>query len=196
MRVHLPRITDWCIDYSNDAPVLWLETGAAWYMVGGYSNLSSPAANYKHVFRPSQMKFEVRAWLPGNIMGFCMCVGGGGQTLAYHACSYIYSEAWHVVVVVVCDVCDCVCVCVCLQACAMVSRILCDLLPHNKNLSYRAVVADVERRTAFMGAQYRACAHTLRADPDAFNAHGTAEAGTDVQVCVCVCTCMYVRSCV
>ena len=60
MRVHIPRINDWCIDYASDTPLLWIETDAAWYMVGGYAGLSSPSAVYKNAFRPSQMKFEVR----------------------------------------------------------------------------------------------------------------------------------------
>ena len=60
LRVVLPVVKDWCIDYSNDTPMIWLITDAAWYMVGGLSNLSSPAANYKASFSLTQAKFEVR----------------------------------------------------------------------------------------------------------------------------------------
>ena len=58
-RVFLADVKDWCIDYTNDAPMIWLITDSAWYLIGGYSNLSSPAANYKATFSISQSKFEV-----------------------------------------------------------------------------------------------------------------------------------------
>jgi hypothetical protein len=59
-RVVLSEVLDWCIDYSNDTPSMWLVTKVAWYLVGGFSNLSAPASNYKATFSLAQAQFEVR----------------------------------------------------------------------------------------------------------------------------------------
>ena len=57
LRVHLPHITDWCIDYQPDLPTLWVISDGAWYCIGGIRTVH-PSTRYAKHFWPAFFKFQ------------------------------------------------------------------------------------------------------------------------------------------
>ncbi len=69
VRVVLPDVRGMVVEFSGDAPFLWLVTDAAWYLVGGFAaGLSAPSSSYKPAFALTQAKFEVR---PRAVVACC-----------------------------------------------------------------------------------------------------------------------------
>ena len=74
LRVWLPEITDWCLDYSDGDPTLWVITPHAWYKVAGPLSGLLPHAHYRKTFTHVRMLFEssylvayvLKEWLPLN----------------------------------------------------------------------------------------------------------------------------------
>lgn len=74
MRVWLPEITDWCLDYSEGDPTLWVITPHAWYKIAGPLSGLLPHAYYRETFKHVRMLFEssylvayvLKEWLPIN----------------------------------------------------------------------------------------------------------------------------------
>lgn len=74
MRVWLPEITDWCLDYSEGDPTLWVITPRAWYKIAGPLSGLLPHAYYRKTFKHVRMLFEssylvayvLKEWLPIN----------------------------------------------------------------------------------------------------------------------------------
>lgn len=74
MRVCLPEITDWCLDYSEGDPTLWVITPRAWYKIAGPLSGMLPHSSYREKFVHVRMLFEasylvayvLKEWLPIN----------------------------------------------------------------------------------------------------------------------------------
>lgn len=74
MRVWLPEITDWCLDYSEGDPTLWVITPRAWYKIAGPLSGMLPHSSYREKFVHVRMLFEasylvayvLKEWLPIN----------------------------------------------------------------------------------------------------------------------------------
>lgn len=74
MRVWLPEITDWCLDYSEGDPTLWVITPHAWYKIAGPLSGLLPHVYYRKTFKHVCMLFEssylvayvLKEWLPIN----------------------------------------------------------------------------------------------------------------------------------
>lgn len=74
MRVWLPEITDWCLDYSEGDPTLWVITPDAWYKIAGPLSGLLPHPYYRKTFKHVRMLFEssylvayvLKEWLPIN----------------------------------------------------------------------------------------------------------------------------------
>lgn len=74
VRVWLPEITDWCLDYSDGDPTLWVITPHAWYKIAGPLSGMLPHAHYRETFKHVRMLFEasylvayvLKEWLPIN----------------------------------------------------------------------------------------------------------------------------------
>ncbi|KAG7393727.1 hypothetical protein PHYPSEUDO_004490 [Phytophthora pseudosyringae] len=73
-RVWLPEITDWCLDYAEGDPTLWVVTPHAWYKIAGpLSGLLAHSA-YRQTFKHVRYLFEasylvayvLKEWLPIN----------------------------------------------------------------------------------------------------------------------------------
>ncbi|CAI5739273.1 unnamed protein product [Hyaloperonospora brassicae] len=73
-RVWLPEITDWCLDYAEGDPTLWVVTPHAWYKIAGPLSGMLPHASYRHTFKHVRRLFEasylvayvLKEWLPIN----------------------------------------------------------------------------------------------------------------------------------
>ncbi|KAF0683469.1 Aste57867_24503 [Aphanomyces stellatus] len=73
-RVWLPEITDWCLDYSDGDPTLWVITKNAWYKIAGPISGMLPHWSYRSQFTKPRLMFEacfhiafvLREWLPKN----------------------------------------------------------------------------------------------------------------------------------
>ncbi|KAI9907775.1 hypothetical protein PsorP6_003841 [Peronosclerospora sorghi] len=73
-RVWLPEITDWCLDYAEGDPTLWVITPHAWYKIAGPLSGLLPHPSYRHVFEHVRLLFEasylvayvLKEWLPIN----------------------------------------------------------------------------------------------------------------------------------
>ncbi|UIZ26710.1 hypothetical protein KXD40_001766 [Peronospora effusa] len=73
-RVWLPEITDWCLDYAEGDPTLWVVTPHAWYKIAGPLSGMLPHASYRQVFKHVRHLFEasylvayvLKEWLPIN----------------------------------------------------------------------------------------------------------------------------------
>jgi hypothetical protein len=71
-RIYLPKIVDWCLDYSPGDPTLWVITDDAWYKIAGPSSGVTPHESYRTSFQHPRMMFEacfcvaavLRDWLP------------------------------------------------------------------------------------------------------------------------------------
>lgn len=74
VRVWLPEITDWCLDYSEGDPTLWVITPHAWYKIAGPLSGLLPHVSYRETFKHVRMLFEssylvayvLKEWLPIN----------------------------------------------------------------------------------------------------------------------------------
>jgi hypothetical protein len=74
MRVWLPEITDWCLDFSEGDPTLWVVTPLAWYKIAGPLSGLLPHNSYRETFQHVRMLFEasylvayvLKEWLPIN----------------------------------------------------------------------------------------------------------------------------------
>ncbi|DBA00739.1 TPA: hypothetical protein N0F65_001210 [Lagenidium giganteum] len=74
LRVWLPEITDWCLDYSEGDPTLWVITPYAWYKIAGPLAGLLPHPSYRSVFKHVRSLFEasylvayvLKEWLPIN----------------------------------------------------------------------------------------------------------------------------------
>lgn len=74
LRVWLPEITDWCLDYSEGDPTLWVITPHAWYKIAGPLSGLLPHPYYRGTFKHVRMLFEasylvayvLKEWLPIN----------------------------------------------------------------------------------------------------------------------------------
>ncbi|KAE9232332.1 hypothetical protein PF004_g9945 [Phytophthora fragariae] len=73
-RVWLPEITDWCLDYAEGDPTLWVVTPHAWYKIAGPLSGLLPHSSYRQTFRHVRHLFEasylvayvLKEWLPIN----------------------------------------------------------------------------------------------------------------------------------
>jgi hypothetical protein len=73
-RVWLPEITDWCLDYAEGDPTLWVVTPHAWYKIAGPLSGLLPHASYRQTFKHVRHLFEasylvayvLKEWLPIN----------------------------------------------------------------------------------------------------------------------------------
>ncbi|CAH0517831.1 unnamed protein product [Peronospora belbahrii] len=73
-RVWLPEITDWCLDYAEGDPTLWVVTPHAWYKIAGPLSGMLPHSSYRDVFKHVRHLFEasylvayvLKEWLPIN----------------------------------------------------------------------------------------------------------------------------------
>ncbi|ETP41451.1 hypothetical protein, variant 1 [Phytophthora nicotianae P10297] len=73
-RVWLPEITDWCLDYAEGDPTLWVITPHAWYKIAGPLSGLLPHASYRETFKHVRYLFEasylvayvLKEWLPIN----------------------------------------------------------------------------------------------------------------------------------
>ncbi|KAF1778581.1 WHIM2 domain [Phytophthora cactorum] len=73
-RVWLPEITDWCLDYAEGDPTLWVITPHAWYKIAGPLSGLLPHPSYRHTFKHVRYLFEasylvayvLKEWLPIN----------------------------------------------------------------------------------------------------------------------------------
>ncbi|TDH70587.1 uncharacterized protein CCR75_001862 [Bremia lactucae] len=73
-RVWLPEITDWCLDYADGDPTLWVITPHAWYKIAGPLSGLLPHPSYRQTFKHVRYLFEasylvayvLKAWLPIN----------------------------------------------------------------------------------------------------------------------------------
>lgn len=73
-RVWLPEITDWCLDFSEGDPTLWVVTPLAWYKIAGPLSGLLPHASYRDTFQHVRLLFEscylvayvLKEWLPIN----------------------------------------------------------------------------------------------------------------------------------
>lgn len=73
-RVWLPEITDWCLDFSEGDPTLWVVTPVAWYKIAGPLSGLLPHQVYRETFQHVRMLFEacylvayvLKEWLPIN----------------------------------------------------------------------------------------------------------------------------------
>jgi hypothetical protein len=73
-RVWLPEITDWCLDYSDGDPTLWVITCHAWYKIAGPMSGLLPHPSYRKEFEHTRTLFEasyraayvLNEWLPVN----------------------------------------------------------------------------------------------------------------------------------
>uniref|UniRef100_M4C262 Bromo domain-containing protein n=1 Tax=Hyaloperonospora arabidopsidis (strain Emoy2) TaxID=559515 RepID=M4C262_HYAAE len=73
-RVWLPEITDWCLDYAEGDPTLWVVTPHAWYKIAGPLSGLLPHSSYRHTFKHVRRLFEasylvayvLKEWLPIN----------------------------------------------------------------------------------------------------------------------------------
>lgn len=74
MRVWLPEITDWCLDFSEGDPTLWVVTPLSWYKIAGPLSGLLPHHSYRGTFQHVRMLFEasylvayvLKEWLPIN----------------------------------------------------------------------------------------------------------------------------------
>ncbi|TMW68693.1 hypothetical protein Poli38472_006161 [Pythium oligandrum] len=74
LRVWLPEITDWCLDYSEGDPTLWVITPHAWYKIAGPLSGVLPHPSYRTKFQHVRKLFEasylvayvLKEWLPIN----------------------------------------------------------------------------------------------------------------------------------
>ncbi|KAL4095628.1 hypothetical protein PRIC1_009001 [Phytophthora ramorum] len=73
-RVWLPEITDWCLDYAEGDPTLWVVTPHSWYKIAGPLSGLLPHSSYRHTFKHVRHLFEasylvayvLKEWLPIN----------------------------------------------------------------------------------------------------------------------------------
>lgn len=73
-RVWLPEITDWCLDYAEGDPTLWVVTPHAWYKIAGPLSGMLPHSSYRQTFNHVRHLFEasylvayvLKEWLPIN----------------------------------------------------------------------------------------------------------------------------------
>lgn len=73
-RVWLPEITDWCLDYSEGDPTLWVITPHSWYKIAGPLSGMLPHESYREKFQHVRKMFEasylvayvLKEWLPIN----------------------------------------------------------------------------------------------------------------------------------
>lgn len=73
-RVWLPEITDWCLDYAEGDPTLWVVTPHAWYKIAGPLSGLLPHSSYRQTFQHVRHLFEasylvayvLKEWLPIN----------------------------------------------------------------------------------------------------------------------------------
>ncbi|KAL3666523.1 hypothetical protein V7S43_008156 [Phytophthora oleae] len=73
-RVWLPEITDWCLDYAEGDPTLWVVTPHAWYKIAGPLSGLLPHLSYRQTFKHVRHLFEasylvayvLKEWLPIN----------------------------------------------------------------------------------------------------------------------------------
>ncbi|KAH9137482.1 hypothetical protein LEN26_005713 [Aphanomyces euteiches] len=73
-RIWLPEISDWCLDYSDGDPTLWVITKHAWYKIAGPISGMLPHWSYRPHFTKPRLMFEacfhiafvLREWLPKN----------------------------------------------------------------------------------------------------------------------------------
>lgn len=73
-RVWLPEITDWCLDYAEGDPTLWVITPHAWYKIAGPLSGLLPHSSYRQTFKHVRYLFEasylvayvLKEWLPIN----------------------------------------------------------------------------------------------------------------------------------
>ncbi|CAI5744545.1 unnamed protein product [Peronospora destructor] len=73
-RVWLTEITDWCLDYAEGDPTLWVITPHAWYKIAGPLSGMLPHSSYRQVFKHVRHLFEasylvayvLKEWLPIN----------------------------------------------------------------------------------------------------------------------------------
>ncbi|RHY33783.1 hypothetical protein DYB32_001415 [Aphanomyces invadans] len=73
-RVWLPEISDWCLDYTDGDPTLWVITARAWYKIAGPISGVLPHWSYRSHFTKPRLLFEacfhiasvLREWLPKN----------------------------------------------------------------------------------------------------------------------------------
>lgn len=73
-RVWLPEITDWCLDYAEGDPTLWVVTPYAWYKIAGPLSGLLPHPSYRKAFQHVRHLFEasylvayvLKEWLPIN----------------------------------------------------------------------------------------------------------------------------------
>ncbi|KAL8005359.1 putative bromodomain, DDT domain, DNA (cytosine-5)-methyltransferase 1, replication foci [Plasmopara halstedii] len=73
-RVWLPEVTDWCLDYAEGDPTLWVITPHAWYKIAGPLSGLLPHPSYRHIFQHVRCLFEasylvayvLKEWLPIN----------------------------------------------------------------------------------------------------------------------------------
>ncbi|GMF10560.1 unnamed protein product [Phytophthora lilii] len=73
-RVWLPEITDWCLDYAEGDPTLWVVTPHAWYKIAGPLSGLLPHSSYRQTFKHVRHLFEasylvayvLKEWLPIN----------------------------------------------------------------------------------------------------------------------------------
>lgn len=78
MRVFLPRILDWCLDYSTIDPTLWLITEKGWYKIAGPISGMLPHWSYRSTFEHVRRLFEacyraahvLTEWLPVNKVSY------------------------------------------------------------------------------------------------------------------------------
>lgn len=73
-RVWLPEVTDWCLDYAEGDPTLWVITPHAWYKIAGPLSGLLPHHSYRQTFQHVRCLFEasylvayvLKEWLPIN----------------------------------------------------------------------------------------------------------------------------------
>ncbi|RHY37731.1 hypothetical protein DYB25_011968, partial [Aphanomyces astaci] len=73
-RVWLREISDWCLDYTEGDPTLWVITSHAWYKIAGPISGVLPHWSYRRHFTKPRLLFEacfhiasvLREWLPKN----------------------------------------------------------------------------------------------------------------------------------
>lgn len=74
LRVWLPDITDWCLDYTDGDPTLWVITCHAWYKIAGPLSGMLPHPSYRQTFEHVGKLLEasylvayvLKEWLPIN----------------------------------------------------------------------------------------------------------------------------------